>query len=216
MVLAAAPAGGGTVTESDAIYVGDLPAYDISNNSPVWLGQALMAVIEGSLFMIMIGAYFYLRISVDVWPPPGDQLPHVTTATLAFIPLALSCLCSWWASEGAKKNSRRQMLSGLISNVLLALVFLGFQAVAWHSLNFKWSADVHASVVWAILFLHTFDAVGDILFTVVLIVILALGRYGPKQRIGVHVDSVLWYFIAGIWLPLYVVIYWGPRFAGTP
>jgi cytochrome c oxidase subunit I+III len=50
--------------------------------------------------------------------------------------------------------------------------------------------------------------------TAVLIIIVASGRYGPRQRIGVHVDSVLWYFLVGIWIPLYVVIYWGPRLMG--
>lgn len=49
-----------------------------------------------------------------------------------------------------------------------------------------------------------------------LIVILALGRYGVKQRLGVHVDSVVWYFLAAIWLPMYAVIYWGPHVIGTP
>jgi cytochrome c oxidase subunit I+III len=50
--------------------------------------------------------------------------------------------------------------------------------------------------------------------TTVLIVILAVGRYGPRQRIGVHVDSVVWYFLAGIWIPLYAVIYWAQRLIG--
>jgi cytochrome c oxidase subunit I+III len=50
--------------------------------------------------------------------------------------------------------------------------------------------------------------------TAVLFVIVASGHYGPRQRIGVHVDSVLWYFLVGIWIPLYGVIYWAPRLIG--
>jgi cytochrome c oxidase subunit I+III len=49
-----------------------------------------------------------------------------------------------------------------------------------------------------------------------LVIIVASRKYGPKQRLGVHVDSVIWYFLAGIWLPLYAVIYWGPRIVGSP
>jgi heme/copper-type cytochrome/quinol oxidase subunit 3 len=51
--------------------------------------------------------------------------------------------------------------------------------------------------------------------TAVLIILLASGRYGEKQRVGVHVDSVLWYFLVAIWIPLYVVVYWGPAMVGT-
>jgi cytochrome c oxidase subunit III len=33
--------------------------------------------------------------------------------------------------------------------------------------------------------------------------------------LGVHVDSVVWYFLVAIWIPIYVVIYWGPRILET-
>ena len=61
-------------------------------------------------------------------------------------------------------------------------------------LNFTWASDAHGSIVWAILFLHSYDTVADMFMTVVLFVIVAERRYGEKQRLGVHVDSVVWYF----------------------
>jgi cytochrome c oxidase subunit III len=60
------------------------------------------------------------------------------------------------------------------------------------------------------------DALADLAFTAVLILLLVLGYTGPKQRMGVHVDSILWYFIVLIWIPIYIAIFWGPRFAGAP
>jgi len=134
---------------------------------------------------------------------------------MALIPLAASCAGSYIASEAAKKDDRRKMILGLGLNLGLAIVFLILRAVAWGQFNFTWASDVHGSIVWAILFIHTLDVVADLLMTAVLIVILAIGRHGPKQRIGVHVDSVLWYFLAAIWVPLYVVIYWGPHLVGA-
>ena len=77
-----------------------------------------------------------------------------------------------------------------------------------------WASDAHGSIVWAILFLHTYDIVADLIMTAVLILILALGKYGEKQRVAVHVDSVLYYFLVGMWFPLYAVVYWGPRMVG--
>ena len=86
--------------------------------------------------------------------------------------------------------------------------------VELNTLNFKWNTDVHGTIFWSIMYLHSLDAVADILFTLVLFIIVASGRYGEKQRLGVHVDSVLWYFIILIWIPAYVIIYWGPRLVG--
>jgi len=201
---------------SHTINVSNLPPYSISNRSLLWWGQVLMATIECVMFLMLIAMYFYLRLSVDMWPPAGTQLPHVTVPSIALIPLALSCLGAYWASEGAKKNSRRDILVGLIANVVLGWLFIILRFGEMRELNFGWSTDVHGSIFWAILFLHTVDMIADLMFTVVLIIIFAVGYYGERQRTGVHVDSVVWYFLALIWLPLYVVLYWGPRIVGAP
>ena len=92
-----------------------------------------------------------------------------------------------------------------------ALIFVLLEGASWRSFNFTWESDVHGSIVWALLFLFMLDAAADLFFTCMLILALLRGYDGPKQRLGVHVDSVVWYFIVLIWLPIYFVIYWGPR-----
>ena len=139
----------------------------------------------------------------------------LTPASLALIPLVLSAVGSYAASEGAKKNNRGLMVWGLGANIVLALLFLGARFVAWRAFNFTWQSDIHGSLVWTLLFLHTFDMIADLLMTLMLMVIVASGNYGPKQRLGVHVDSVIWYFLVLIWFPLYITIYWGPRLVGS-
>lgn len=202
------------MSPSRVLDVSALPAYSISNQSLLWWGQCMMCVIEGTLFCMLMATYFYLRLGVDVWPPPGVQLPGIPLSTFALIPLVASCAGSYWASEAAKKGNRRGMILGLTLNLVLALAFLTLRGLEMKSFNFTWATDAHGSIVWTILFLHTYDVVADLIMTTVLIGIIATGRYGEKQRIGVHVDSILWYFLVAIWLPLYAVIYWGPRFLG--
>jgi cytochrome c oxidase subunit III len=203
------------MTEVRTLDVSHLKPYDISTESPLWWGQFLLAIIEGFMFCILMAAYLYTRTRMDVWPPPGDQFPHRIAATVALVLLLLSCIGSYIASEGAKKNSRSAMLGGLILNLVLALIAFVLRVIEWHSFNFNWKTDIFGSYIWAFLGLHSFDYIADMVFTAVLIVILLLGRAGPKQRIGVHVDSIVWYFIVAIWVPLYVVIYWSPWFLGS-
>ncbi len=195
--------------------ISHLPPYDISSQSPLWWGQLCIDFIEGSMFCILIGAFLYVRLRVDVWPPPGDQFPHLLLPTLALIPLILSALFAYWASQAAKANNRRGMILHMAMNLVLAAIFFVMRIFEWHSLNFNWQADVQGSYVWAFLGLHSFDFIADAMFTVVLLVIVLTGRYGEKQRLGVHVDTVVWYFLVAIWIPIYVVIYWGPRIFGS-
>ena len=203
------------MTARRVLDVSGLPPYNISSQSPLFWGQVLMCLIEGSLLCMLIAIYFYLRLGVDVWPGPGVHLPGLTLSSWALIPLAASCIGSYLASEAAKKDSRSGLLLGMGLNLGLAVIFLMLRALDWKSLNFTWASDAHGSIVWTILFLHSYDIVADMLMTAVLIVIVASGRCGPRQRIGVHVDSVLWYFLAGIWIPLYGVVYWAPRLIGA-
>ena len=106
------------------------------------------------------------------------------------------------------------MLGGLGANLALALIFLALRFVEWRTFNFTWSSDIHGSLVWTILFLHTFDVIADLIMTAVLMAIVASGRYGPKQRLGVHIDSVIWYFLVLIWFPLYATVYLGTAAGG--
>lgn len=194
--------------------VSALPPCEVSNRNALFWGQVLMCAIEGSMFFILIATYFYLRMSVDAWPPPGIHMPRPWFATLALIPLVASCAGSYIASEAAKKNDRRRMLIGMGLNLALGILFVVLRGIEWRRLNFTWASDAHGSIVWTILFLHTYDVIADLLMTTVLMLIIASGRYGQKQRMGVHVDSVLWYFLVGIWIPLYGVLYWGASLVG--
>jgi cytochrome c oxidase subunit 3 len=195
--------------------VSELKPWDISSQAPLWWGQVTIVVIEGMMFSIVIAAYLYTRLRVDVWPPPGDQFPHLTLPTVALIPLLLSALAGYWASEAAKKNDRGGMIRNLVLNLVLAGIFFVMRLIEWRSLNFNWQTDVQGSYVWAFLGLHTFDFIADAMFTVVMLVIILSGRYGENQRLGVHVDTIVWYFVVAIWIPIYVIIYWGPRILGS-
>ncbi len=203
------------MTNVRTLDVSHLKPYEISTQAPLWWGQFMFVFIEGTMFCILIGAYFYVRLRMDVWPPPGDQFPHKLLPSLALIPLILSCVGTYWAGEAARRDSRSGMIGGMALNLVLAGIALWMRIVEWHSLNFNWMTDAQGSYVWAFLGLHTFDYIGDLVFTGVLLLLVLIGRYGPKQRLGVYVDSIVWYFLVAIWIPIYIVIYWGPVLVET-
>jgi len=204
------------MTAHRTLDVSHLPTSDVSNHAPLWWGQFILALIEASMFFILVAMYFYIRLSYDMWPPPGVQLPQLLWCTLGWIPLLLSAYGSYYASEAAKKGDRMGMILGLGLNLVLAVAFVVLRTVGWWNWNFNWKTGAYGSIVWSLMWLHSIDTVADMIFTAVLILLLLLGYTGPKQRLGVHVDSILWYFIVLIWIPMYICIYWGPRFAGAP
>jgi heme/copper-type cytochrome/quinol oxidase subunit 3 len=204
------------MTAQRTLDVGHLPAYNISSRAPLWWGQFFLTLIEGSMFGILIAMYFYIRSRMDVWPPPGIQLPRIWLPSACLVLLILSCIGSYLASDAAKKDNRSGMIFGLSLNLVLALAAVTLRVVDWSSWNFKWTSTGYGSVVWGIVFLHTLDVGADLAFTFVLLLIVASGRHGPRHRLGVHVDSVVWYFLVAAWIPLYGTVYWGPYLVGAP
>lgn len=198
------------------IDVSGLRPWEVSSEAPLWWGQLCLTFIEATMFIIMIAMYFYIRLSMDMWPPPGIQLPHELLPAICTILLIASCAGSYLASEAAKRDDRRGMIVGLVLNLVLAFAAMGCRAISWYQWNFTWRSTAYGSITWGILFLHTLDVAADLLFTLVLLIIIALGKHGPRQRLGVHVNSIVWYFLVAIWIPLYVTVFWGPHLVGAP
>src|SRR5438045_2194458 len=87
-----------------------LPAFAVSTDEPLFWGQVFLAFIEGTMFSIFIAMYFYIRLSMDMWPPPGIQLPDRLLPGICLALLLLSCIGSYLATEAAKKNDRPGMI----------------------------------------------------------------------------------------------------------
>jgi len=198
------------------IDVSHLRTYEISSEAPLWWGQVCLAFVEGTMFCILIAMYFYIRLSMDMWPPRGIQIPEEVLPAVCVLLLLASCVGSYLASEAAKKDDRGGMIRGLVLNLVLASAGIICRAINWHGWNFSWRSTAYGSITWGILFLHTLDVVADLVFTTVLVIMLVLGYHSPRQRLGVHVDSIVWYFLVAIWIPLYVTVFWGPHIVGAP
>ena len=73
-----------------ALDVSALPDYAFGNAGLVWWGTVGFMIIEGSMFVIGLVVYFYLRIQVRDWPPslPNPDLGY-GTANLALVLVSL-------------------------------------------------------------------------------------------------------------------------------
>jgi cytochrome c oxidase subunit III len=189
-----------------------LPPIGYYNNAPLWWGQVGMVAIEGTIFALLIATYFYLRMNVPVWPPPGSELNRPVLPTIGLVILLLSVYPTYVASEAVVKGEWLTAKIGMVLNILCALLFLILRIVEWRSLNFRWDTNAYGSIVWTILGLHSSHVFASMVESSFLTFFLFKGRMGEKQRLGIRVDSVYWYFVVGAWIPLYLVLYVAPYF----
>ena len=195
-----------------AIDVRDLPSFDFSHRSLMWWGTAGLMAIEGTVFALAIVMYFYLRSHSDTWPmstpPPGLLWGTLNTAILA-----ISAWPNQLAKRAAERLDRRGVQIWLTICLALGVLFLIVRAFEFTALNVRWDTNAYGSIVWLALGFHTVHVVTDFLDSSVLTAFIFVGPIEERRFVDVSENALYWYFVVLTWLPMYAVIYLGPRIA---
>ena len=163
------------------IDVSDLPPHVEDHRSPIWWGNLLLLCIETTMFGLLVATYFYLRMNFTAWPP-------VRSAT------------GLYQTNPDLGFATANLIVLLVSVVPMAIID---RSCLRHNLR----------VV----------QIGMTVMVVLGLVTITLRFYefsGLKFRwdenayaaiVWTTLGAVYWYWIAGIWIPLYAIIYFGPR-----
>jgi heme/copper-type cytochrome/quinol oxidase subunit 3 len=99
------------------------------------------------------------------------------------------------------------------------LVTLGIEiaavAIRWQeflSLNVRWDSNAYGSAAWTIVGLHSTLLLVDLLETAVILAILYSSRRLDRHFSDATDVAFYWYFLVATWIPIYVIVYLGPRF----
>ena len=199
------------VRRGDALDVAEIPSYGFGHRSVMWWGTAVFMAIEGSAFAFMVAVYFYLRTLSDSWPH-GAALPDLFWGTVNAILILASVIPNWWLDRKAIDHDLRAVRIGLAVLCLFGAAFLGVRVLEFMRLNVHPTDSAYGSVVWVMLVLHTFNLVTDYIETIVLTVLMYKGPLEGKRFVDVAEGCGYWNFIVATWIPIYLVVYWAPRF----
>ena len=204
------------------IDVSDLPPSALDHRSPIWIGNGLLLAIETTMFAILAATYFYLRQNFENWPPPQvnyippnlHPAPDLFWGTINLVVILAAVFAMFVADRATLRFDKNTVLIATFSTVVLGVVAIALRFCEFHGTQFKWNDNAYASIVWAILVMHLIHLLVGIsedgfMFAYML-------KYGmdDKHARDVRVTAVYWYWIGGIWLPLYAIIYFGPYWIG--
>jgi cytochrome c oxidase subunit III len=189
-----------------------LPTHGFGHRALTWWGVMAFFLIEGTAFVMAIAAYFFLMNQEQAWPPPPYAPPDLLAGTLFTIVMLLSEIPNTAAKHAAEKGQLRKLRRLLILDCAIGLVLLGLRLWEFGSLNVLWYENAYGSVLWLLLFLHATHFVTDWADTLVLAALMH-GRHGMEGRrfVDVSENCLYWRFVWLSWLPIYLLIYWLPR-----
>jgi cytochrome c oxidase subunit 3 len=187
-----------------------LPSHAFGSRGLAWWGTMGFIVIEGGMFAMVVASLLYLHGEEATWPPAPIAPPDLLWGTLNTAIL----LASAWPNHRMRLAAERLDLAGVRRSILAADAFsLAFLVVRWlelQHLNVRWDGNAYGSVVWILIGFHTFHLLTDALESMVLTVMM-LRAPSPRRWVDVSESGIYWYFVVLVWLPLYAVIYWLPR-----
>jgi cytochrome c oxidase subunit III len=190
--------------------VSTLPSHSFGHKGLIWWGTVSFMVIEGSMFVMVLLAYFVLRTRVTDWPPSLPN-PDVTLGTVTTVILLLSVIPNAMAKRYAEKYDLRHVQLVLPVMLLFAAGVLAIRVFEFGSLNCSWDDNAYASIVWFIMGLHTSHVATDAADTAVLTALMFTSHVEPRRFVDVSENSLYWYFVVLTWIPVYLTIYFAPR-----
>jgi heme/copper-type cytochrome/quinol oxidase subunit 3 len=198
------------MSERLALDVSALPKFAFGHKGLVWWGTVGFMIIEGSMFVMALIVYFYLRLREDSWPPSlPDPSIGVATANLCFV--IATCLPNALAKRAAESLDLRKVRLWLVVLTLAGVVALTLRAFEYTQLNCRWDDNAYGSIVWVLLSLHTVHVATDVVDSAVLAALLFVGPVTDRRFVDASENSLYWYFIVIWWIPIYTTIFLAPR-----
>jgi heme/copper-type cytochrome/quinol oxidase subunit 3 len=193
------------------IDVSGLPSVVFGSKSLLWWGTLGFAVIEGFSLAITVATYLYLRQSSPDWPPGRTLNPSLLEPTINTLLILLLIWPMQRAAKAAKAFDHDGVTRWLVVGTLLQATAVVLRWFDLLSLNVRWDAHAYGSAAWMVVVSHATLLLVEFVETGTIAAVFLTGRSEEKHYPDVTDASDYQYFLSLAWVPLYLIIYWGPR-----
>ena len=198
--------------------VSKLPDYAFDSRSPVWWGNLLLIFIESTTILLLLACYFYVWRNESEWPPPlanqpafHQPFPSFKASTANLIVMLGACTIMFVTDKAARRCDRKKTLIGLWVMFAISIVTMVLRYYEFPGLRFHWNDNAYASIIWTTLGLHftyLLMAFGEFFIMGLWLVLHKLDKHHAHD---VTLAGGSWYWIAGMYLVIYLVVYVSPR-----
>jgi heme/copper-type cytochrome/quinol oxidase subunit 3 len=188
-----------------------LPTVIFGKRSLLWWGTLAFMMIEGFTLLLMMASYFYLRTNEFSWPLGRTPNPDLLIPTINTLLLLSVMVPMWLAGKAAERMERMAVARWLLIATAITVVVNVLRWWELLALNARWDAHAYASAAWGVVVLHSTLTIVDIFETGTLGLLFLIGKARRKHYPDVADAADYQFFLSGIWVPLYFIVYWMPR-----
>jgi cytochrome c oxidase subunit 3 len=175
----------------------------------------LSLVSLGAIFVTLTASFIYTRFEKGLEP---IKLPNLFIFNTLI--LLASSATMVWAKRSYLQDNTRNYQFALLSTILISLLFMGLQFVAWQQLFASGSVinkDVSTSYLYVISGLHFAHVIGGLPFLGVFLwkaykkmrepVSVLVYFSDPEKRLRLRLLTIYWHFLDGLWIYLVLFFY---------
>ena len=201
------------------IDVRDLQSTVFDYRAPLWWGNTLLLFIETAMFGILVTIYFSVMMNTSPFPPPRvdrlpvlyDPVPDLTLPVINLVVLLASLIPGIWLDISARKRNARAVKIALILTLSFNIASIVIRYFEFDSLHFKWNDNAYGSITWMILGMHLLHIIALGCEDIYLLIWTFAKGMDDKHAVDLTVTAVYWYWIVGIWVLLFPLVYLVPR-----
>jgi heme/copper-type cytochrome/quinol oxidase subunit 3 len=176
-----------------------VPARPRAASSNGWWGMVAFVATEATLFGVLLGTYFYLRVRAVHWPPPGTPEPKVVLPLVLAGILGATSIPIFLGSRAASAGLARRAQALFLAALVVQCAYLGIQIheMASDLDRFTPQQSAYGSIHYTLLGAeHTHVAVGILMSAwLVLRLVTGLTRY---RLAAVRAIAFYWYAVSVI------------------
>ena len=199
-------------TYEKVIDVSETPTVVFGRRASTWWGTTAFIAIEATTLVICVVTYLYLRKNFHEWPPAPHRVPDVIRPTIGAIFLALTNIPNYWLHQRVRRLDKRGAQIGLLIMSVCVAIAVVVRVFVFRDLNVHWDSNAYASAAWIAVAFHSTLLFLEALETWVFTALFWFGSIEGKHFSDVDDNCVYWYFMSLVWLPMYALIFWSPRF----
>lgn len=189
-----------------------LPVSGRTTRSTDWWGMIGWLLIGLTVFATLIVSYLYLRYFTPEWPPEGIPVPPLVLPLLGTAVLLLSVAPIAVAHHQVWRERRTPVIAGLVGGIVLAVGFFALKVIELAAYEYTWRDFAYGSIFWLTQVLHALFVMAVLVYALMLAVVIGTDPPYVHRYSGVQAFALFWYFTAGIWIALFLVLYLVPRF----
>jgi cytochrome c oxidase subunit III len=189
-----------------------LPRTVFGHRALMWWGTLGFIIIEGTTLFICAMTYFYLRKNFTSWPPQHVWRPGLVAPTIQVVLMLASVIPMRWVDRDSTRMDIRGVRSGLLICSVLILAMCVLRVFEFQALKVHWDTSAYGSAAWAIVVAHSTLLLLEAVETWAITALVFSPTVEERDLSGVSDNAFYWYFLVGVWVPLYITVYLSPYF----